>query len=53
MILNKIIMRERLSLAGVAAPPEEELTTLESLPAGSFLYFLYPLPSPLSLSRRQ
>ena len=28
MILNKIIMRERLSLAGVAAPPEEELTTL-------------------------
>ena len=28
MILNKIIMRERLSLAGVAAPQEEELTTL-------------------------
>ncbi len=27
MILNKIIMRERLSLAGVAALAREELTT--------------------------
>ena len=27
MILNKIIMRERLSLAGIAALAREELTT--------------------------